>query len=168
MKTIGLISDTHNYLEPAVLKNFEICDEIWHAGDIGDRKVLEKLEKFKHVRAVYGNIDDQNLKRELDEYLSFEVLGVKVLMIHIGGKPGNYAKGVQQLIQTHQPKLFICGHSHILRVMKDQKNNLLYMNPGAAGRHGFHQVKTLLRFQLVDGEIKNLEVIELGKRGQIK
>lgn len=168
MKTIGLISDTHSYLDPTVFRHFECCDEIWHAGDIGDQQVLRKLEAFKPVRAVYGNIDDRLLQQELPEYLIFELEGVKVLIIHICGKPGHYAKGVQNLIHQNQPKLLICGHSHILRVINDSKNNLLYMNPGAAGRHGFHQVKTLLRFQLDQGVIKNLEVIELGKRGSLQ
>lgn len=167
MKTIGLLSDTHSYLDPAVFRHFEPCDEIWHAGDIGASKVLSALEAFRPVRAVFGNIDDRQLQRELPEYLDFEIEGVKVFIIHIGGKPGSYAKGVQHLIQSYKPRLFICGHSHILRVINDSKTNLLYMNPGAAGRHGFHQVKTLLRFQLDEGVIKNLEVIELGKRGSL-
>lgn len=168
MKTIGLLSDTHSYLDPAVFLHFESCDEIWHAGDIGDQQVLRKLEAFKPVRAVYGNIDDRLLRQELPEYSIFELEGVKTLIIHICGKPGHYAKDVQNLIHHNQPKLLICGHSHILRVIKDQKNNLLYMNPGAAGQHGFHQVKTLLRFQLDKEVIKNLEVIELGKRGSLQ
>lgn len=161
---IGLISDTHSYLDERVFHHFKDCQEIWHAGDIGEFRVLEKLQTFKPTQAVYGNIDSPFLQRELPEYLIMEHESVRILMIHIGGKPGKYAKGVKDLITQHQPKLFICGHSHILKVMMDTELNTLYMNPGAAGRHGFHQIRTLLRFDLLEGNIKNLEVIELGKR----
>lgn len=163
---IGLISDTHSYLDERVFHHFQNCDEIWHAGDIGENQVLEKLSEFKPTKAVFGNIDSPIMQKELPEYLILEYEGVKTLMIHIGGKPGKYAKGVRQLILEHQPKLFICGHSHILKVMMDRELGTLYMNPGAAGKHGFHQMRTLLRFDLKAGEIKNLEVIELGKRAQ--
>ncbi|NVK85626.1 MAG: metallophosphoesterase family protein [Cytophagia bacterium] len=163
---IGLISDTHSYLDERVFHHFQSCDEIWHAGDIGENHVLEKLSEFKPTKAVFGNIDSPLMQKELPEYLLLEHEGIKTLMIHIGGKPGKYAKGVRQLILKHQPKLFICGHSHILKVMMDRELGVLYMNPGAAGKHGFHQMRTLLRFDLKAGEIKNLEVIELGKRAQ--
>ncbi len=163
---IGLISDTHSYLDDRVFHHFKDCDEIWHAGDIGEGDLLQKLKQFKPIQAVFGNIDNSTLQRELPEHLIIEHEGVKTLMIHIGGKPGNYAKGVRELIIQHQPKLFVCGHSHILKVMMDKNLNTLYMNPGAAGRHGFHQMRTLLRFDLQEGKIKNLEVIELGKRSQ--
>lgn len=163
---IGLISDTHSHLDERVFHHFQNCDEIWHAGDIGENHVLEKLSEFKPTKAVFGNIDSPVLQKELPEYLLIENEGVKTLMIHIGGKPGKYAKGVRELIKKHQPRLFICGHSHILKVMMDRELGALYMNPGAAGKHGFHQMRTLLRFDLEAGEIKNLEVIELGKRAQ--
>ena len=161
---IGLISDTHGYLDPRVMHHFEKCDEIWHAGDIGENEVLAQLQAFKPTQAVFGNIDTPKLQKELPEFLIMENGGVKTLMIHIGGRLGRYAKGVKDLIKEHQPKLFICGHSHILKVMMDKDLNVLYMNPGAAGRHGFHQMRTLLRFDLEQGQIHNLEVIELGKR----
>ena len=163
---IGLISDTHSYLDERVFHHFKDCDEIWHAGDIGEGDVLEKLEHFKTVKAVYGNIDTTALQKSLPEHILMENEGVKTLMIHIGGRPGRYANGVKALILKHKPHLFICGHSHILKVMMDRELNVLYMNPGAAGRHGFHQMRTLLRFELIAGEVKNLEVIELGIRAQ--
>lgn len=164
--TIGLISDTHSFLDPKVFDYFQACDEIWHAGDIGETMVIDDLASFKPVRAVYGNIDDKSIRLRHPEKLVFELEGVKVYMIHIGGTPPRYAKGVKTDLKAEQPKLFICGHSHILKVMSDKTlNNMLYMNPGAAGRQGFHRMRTLLRFELEAGDIKNLEVIELGKRG---
>ncbi len=164
--TIGLISDTHSFLDPKVFDYFQACDEIWHAGDIGEAKVIDDLASFKPVRAVYGNIDDKSIRLRYPEKLVFELEGVKVYMIHIGGTPPRYAKGVKADLKAEQPKLFICGHSHILKVMPDRAlNSMLYMNPGAAGRQGFHRMRTLLRFDLEAGNIKNLEVIELGKRG---
>lgn len=163
---IGLISDTHGFLDERVYHHFKDCDEIWHAGDIGENQVLEKLQNFKPTRAVFGNIETTAMQNNLPEYISFEAGGVQVFMIHIGGKPPRYAKGVKALIKEHQPKVFICGHSHILKVMMDKELNTLYMNPGAAGKQGFHQMRTLLRFDVEDGSIKNLEVIELGKRSQ--
>ena len=163
---IGLISDTHGYLDPRVMHHFENCEEIWHAGDIGENNVLEQLQVFRPTQAVFGNIDTPQLQKELPEFLVLEHEGVKTLMIHIGGKPGKYARGVRDLIKEHKPQLFICGHSHILKVMMDKELNTLYMNPGAAGKHGFHHMRTLLRFDLENGQIKNLEVIELGKRAQ--
>ena len=167
MTRIGLISDTHSYLDPRVFDHFKDCDEIWHAGDVGDPKVIQQLADFKPVRAVYGNIDDWQIVQDYPETQVFELEGVKVFMIHIGGTPPRYAKGVKAQLQEYQPKLFICGHSHILKVMPDKKlDNMLYMNPGAAGRQGFHKIITLLRFELSHGRIENLEAIELGKRGQ--
>ncbi len=164
---IGLISDTHSFLDPKVFNHFQSCDEIWHAGDVGDIAVIEQLKAFKPVRGVFGNIDDQSVRQKYPEKLVFEVEGVKVYMIHIGGTPPRYAKGVKADLKKEKPRLFICGHSHILKVMPDKElDNMLYMNPGAAGRQGFHRMRTLLRFDLEAGSIKNLEVIELGKRGQ--
>lgn len=163
---IGLISDTHSFLDPKVFEYFKDCDEIWHAGDIGDPAVIKELRDWKPVRAVYGNIDDASIQQQYPEELSFELEGVNVYMIHIGGTPPRYAKGVKSRLKSVRPKLFICGHSHILKVMPDKELDLLYMNPGAAGRQGFHKFRTLLRFELAEGNIKNLEAIELGKRGQ--
>ena len=164
---IGLISDTHSFLDPKVFDHFQSCDEIWHAGDVGDIAVIEQLKAFKPVRGVFGNIDDQSVRQKYPEKLVFEVEGVKVYMIHIGGTPPRYAKGIKADLKKEKPRLFICGHSHILKVMPDKElDNMLYMNPGAAGRQGFHRMRTLLRFDLEAGSIKNLEAIELGKRGQ--
>jgi len=164
MKRIGLLSDTHGYLDKGVEKHFAQCDEIWHAGDIGTAALTDRLAAWKPLRAVYGNIDGAELRSIHPENQLFEVEGVKVLMTHIGGYPGRYVARVKELIVNEKPKLYICGHSHILKVMFDPKLQVLHMNPGAAGIHGFHQVKTMLRFVLDNGEIKNLEVIELGKR----
>ena len=163
---IGLISDTHSYLDPKVYDYFDKVDEIWHAGDIGDHSVINSLAEFKPVKAVFGNIDDQAAQAKYPEKLVFEMEGVKVYMIHIGGTPPRYAKGVKADLKVEKPDLFICGHSHILKVMPDKALGLLYMNPGAAGRQGFHRMRTLLRFDLHNGKIENLEAIELGKRGQ--
>lgn len=164
MKRIGLLSDTHGYLDQGIKKHFALCDEIWHAGDIGTTDVSDTLSAWKPYRAVYGNIDGGKLRVMHPENQLFEVEDVKVLMTHIGGYPGKYVARVRQLIETEKPKLYICGHSHILKVMFDKKYQVLHMNPGAAGIHGFHQMKTMLRFVLDQGEIKDLEVIELGKR----
>jgi putative phosphoesterase len=164
MKRIALLSDTHSYLDPALPKYIDSCDEIWHAGDIGTLEVTDTLEKWKPLRAVYGNIDGDKLRVVHPENQVFELEGVKVLMTHIGGYPGRYNPRVRALIEREKPKLYICGHSHILKVMFDKKYNCLHMNPGAVGVHGFHKVKTFLRFTLDRGNIKDLEVIELGNR----
>lgn len=166
---IGLLSDTHSYLDPKVLTYFKDCDEIWHAGDIGDRIVVDALEKIKPLRAVYGNIDDQDMQVRYPEDLWFDCEGLTVWMTHIGGAPPNYNPRVKKIFKERTPDIFICGHSHILRVKKDPNyNNLLYLNPGAAGNHGFHHIKTIVRFEVIGKEIKNMEVIELGKRGALK
>ncbi|HYG21081.1 MAG TPA: metallophosphoesterase family protein [Ohtaekwangia sp.] len=165
---IGLISDTHGFLDPGVFAYFEACDEIWHAGDIGDIAVAQALENFKPLRAVYGNIDDRVLQQRYPEDLAFRCENVFVLMTHIGGIPPRYNPRVLRLFKTHTPQLFICGHSHILRVKRDPDHgNLLYINPGAAGNHGFHAMKTIIRFEIAGSEIKNMEAIELGKRGAL-
>jgi putative phosphoesterase len=165
---IGLISDTHSFLDPKVFDHFKAVDEIWHAGDIGDHSVIRDLQKFKPVRAVFGNIDDKTIQFEFPEDLWFNCEGFKIWMTHIGGAPPNYNPRIKKLLKDKVPDIFICGHSHILRIKKDPNyNNLLYINPGAAGNHGFHLMKTLIRFELVNKEIKKLEVIELGKRGAI-
>ncbi len=166
MTKILLLSDTHSYIDDRILKYAAEADEIWHAGDIGEIKVADELQAVKPLRAVYGNIDNAEVRREFPLNNIFNLDGVKVLMTHIGGYPGRYYARVKELLINEKPKLYICGHSHILKVMHDKKLNLLHMNPGAAGIHGFHQVRTMLRFTLDNGKIDNLEVIELGKRGQ--
>ncbi|MCB9192218.1 MAG: metallophosphoesterase family protein [Flavobacteriales bacterium] len=167
MKRIGLLSDTHGFIDPKLKKYLDSCDEIWHAGDIGDLAVTDTLASWKPVRAVYGNIDGDKVRVVHPENQIFELEGVKVLITHIGGYPGRYTARVRDLIIQEKPKLYICGHSHILKVMFDKKHQVLHMNPGAAGVHGFHKVKTILRFSLQGGEIKDLEVIELGSRSSI-
>ena len=161
---IGLISDTHSYLDPKVSQYFKNVDEIWHAGDIGTLGILEELVKIKPVKAVYGNIDGQEIRNICPEYLGFTTEGVSVLLIHITGAIGKYNPQVNRLMKNYHPKILVCGHSHILKVAQDKKNNLLYINPGAAGKYGFHKTKTLLRFELLASEIQNLEVVELGPR----
>lgn len=164
MKRIGLLSDTHGYLDPKIFDYFSSVDEIWHAGDIGDINVMDQLSSFKPTKGVYGNIDDHIVRQEYPEFLSFMCEGVKVLITHIAGKPGKYYKRAHELIEQEQPQLFVCGHSHILLVKMDPNYKMLWMNPGASGIKGFHQVKTLLRFQISKDRIHDLEVIELGKR----
>lgn len=163
---IGLLSDTHSYLDEKVFHHFKDCDEIWHAGDIGDAQVLDALEAFKPVRAVYGNIDDQAMRQRLPLDQLFTVAGLRVFITHIGGYPGRYTPRVREILDREKPGLYICGHSHILKVMPDKKRALLHINPGAAGLHGFHQVCTLTRFHIREGRLHELEVIEMGLRGQ--
>lgn len=164
MKKIGLISDTHSHWDDKFMTHFADCDEIWHAGDIGSLEVAQQFEAFKPFRAVYGNIDGQELRQAYPEVNRFTLEGVDVLMTHIGGYPGRYDNRIKSTLFAHPPKLFISGHSHILKVMFDKKIQSLHMNPGAAGIYGFHQVRTLLRFVLDAGDIRDLEVVELGKR----
>ena len=161
---IGLISDTHGYLHPRVTHFFKDCDEIWHAGDIGNVEVSDKLKEFKPFKAVYGNIDGAEIRKEFPKNLRITVAGLDVWITHIGGYPNRYDRRVQEEIQRTPPKLFICGHSHILKAVNDKKLNLLHLNPGAAGKVGFHQVLTLMRFNIKHGKILDLEVIELEKR----
>ena len=164
---IGLLSDTHSYLDPKVFEYFADCDEVWHGGDVGDASLLDELEAFKPLRGVYGNIDDSAVRRRLPLNLNFEVEGLRVFITHIGGYPGRYTPRVRKLLDEHKPGLYICGHSHILKVMMDKKRHCLHMNPGACGKHGFHRMRTLLRFDVADGRVDNLEVIELGLRAAI-
>lgn len=164
---IGLISDTHSYLDPKVLEYFQSVDEIWHAGDIGEVSVTQRLEQLKPLRAVYGNIDDKNLQALYPEDLWFDCEGLRIWMTHIAGSPPNYNPRTKKILKEKSADVLICGHSHILKVIKDPKYNLLYINPGAAGNHGFHHIKTIMRFEILNKEIKNMEVIELGKRGQL-
>jgi putative phosphoesterase len=164
MTRIGLISDTHNYLDDAVFKHFENCDEIWHAGDFGTAEIADRLKAFKPLRGVYGNVDGQDIRLEYPEKLRFQCEGVNVFMIHIGGYPSRYAPAIRAELFADPPQLFITGHSHILKVIYDDKLKCLHMNPGAAGKHGWHKIRTLIRF-VVDGkDMKNCEVIELGTR----
>jgi uncharacterized protein len=167
MTRIGLLSDTHSFLDETVLEHFKECDEIWHAGDIGDPAVITQLEKQKPVKAVFGNIDDKAIQQKFPEDLWFELEGFTIWMTHIGGTPPNYNPRIKKILNEKTPDIFICGHSHILKIMKDKARNFLFINPGAAGNHGFHAVKTLVRFELHQKEIKKMEVIELGKRGQL-
>ncbi len=167
MKRIALISDTHGYLDPKLFKYIESCDEIWHAGDIGTIDVTDKLAEIKPVKAVYGNIDGHEIRSVHPHVQYFKCEEMWVLITHIGGYPGKYAPDVRTLIAEKKPHIFICGHSHILKVMFDKKHNLLHMNPGACGNHGFHKIKTLLRFTIDKDKVKDLEVIELGHRNII-
>lgn len=160
MKRIGLISDTHGYFHPKLEKLFAQCDEIWHAGDVGNYEVIEQLEKLKPLKGVYGNIDGQTVRTRFPKNLRFTCEGVDVWITHIGGYPNRYNQEIRAEITNNPPKLFICGHSHILKVMYDEKLQLLHINPGAAGQQGFHKVKTIVRFTLDNNEIKDLEVVE--------
>lgn len=165
MLRIGLLSDTHSYLDESIFDFFAECDEIWHAGDIGDPQVAERLAAFRHFRAVYGNIDGKEIQLRYPEDLRFEAEGLDVFMTHIGGYPGKYNQRVRDILRNDPPKLFICGHSHILKVMPDPTLGLLHINPGACGQEGFHKMRTIIRFSIEAGKPKDLQVIELGKRG---
>lgn len=167
MVKIGLLSDTHSYLDDAVFTYFEACDEIWHAGDVGDATIIKQLQNFKRTRGVYGNIDDAKVKHEFPEHQKFTIEQVPVWMTHIGGYPPKYHPNVKPEIFQHPPKIFISGHSHILKVMYDPKIACLHLNPGAAGNVGWHQVRTLLRFDISEDRIENLQIIELGKRSKL-
>lgn len=160
MKKIGLLSDSHGYIEESIIKFFESCDEIWHAGDIGNISTSDEIAKHKTLRAVYGNIDGQDVRVVHPKIQSFECEEVKVLITHIGGYPGKYERTMKDVIQKLKPDLFISGHSHILKVIYDNKNELLHINPGAAGKSGFHKIQTAVRFDIEGKEIKNLEVFE--------
>lgn len=164
MVRIGLLSDTHGYLDERILFHLSTCDEIWHAGDIGSASVSDTLAALKPYRAVYGNIDGAELRRMHPLEQHFELEGFVIWMTHIAGKPGRYTAGIPALIRQRRPNILICGHSHICKVERDATNNLIYMNPGAAGVHGFHHLRTLLRFSLDQGRILDLEVVELGPR----
>lgn len=163
MKKILLLSDTHSYIDDDILKYVKQADEVWHAGDIGDLKVTDAIKKLKPLKAVYGNIDDAKARVEFPEHNRFFCEEVDVLITHIGGYPGKYNIRVREMLYENPPRLFICGHSHILKVMPDKNLNLLHMNPGAVGKHGFQQVRTMLRFTIDGKKIENLEVIEFKK-----
>jgi len=164
LKRIGLLSDTHGYIDDTILHHFDNCDEIWHAGDIGSVEVLRQLKHCKTLRAVYGNIDDSQIRMTVPEIQRFFCDEVDVLIKHIGGYPGRYDRSVWHFIRENPPKLFVSGHSHILKVMPDKRLNLLHINPGAAGFSGLHKVRTLVRFRIDGAEIRDLEVVELEKR----
>lgn len=165
MTRIGLLSDTHSYMDAGILKHLEQVDEIWHAGDVGTMEVIDQLAGLgKPLRGVYGNIDGQDIRKVFPETIRFYCQGVEVLMTHIGGYPGKYHPNIRPELLRRSPKLFICGHSHILKVMFDQKLQCLHLNPGAAGKSGWHQVRTLLRFSIDENEIKDLEVVEMPLR----
>jgi putative phosphoesterase len=164
MTKIGLISDTHGWLDPTCLKYFANCDEIWHAGDLGVIAIAEAIKANKILKAVYGNIDGYDVRSEYPEILVWNCEEVTVLMVHIGGYPPKYNSHSKKLIKEVKPQLFISGHSHILKIMYDATHDCLHMNPGAAGKHGWHQMRTLIRFTINGKEIKDCEVIELGKR----
>lgn len=164
MTKILLLSDTHSYIDYQILKYVHQADEVWHAGDIGELVVTDTIKKIKPLRAVFGNIDNHEARLEFPLHNRFMCEGVDVWITHIGGYPGKYSPAIREEITKNPPKLFICGHSHILKVQFDKKLNLLHMNPGAAGKHGFHQVRTMLRFEIDGKKIQNLEVIELGKK----
>lgn len=166
MLKIGLLSDTHGWWDDRYLKYFADCDEVWHAGDIGSVELADKFEAFKPIRFVTGNIDGTELRKRYPKHQRFTVEGVTVWMTHIGGYPGKYAPEVAPEIFRHPPKLFISGHSHILKVLYDKTLQLLHLNPGAAGKQGFHKTRTLLRFVIDNGNIRDLEVIELAEEKQ--
>ena len=165
MKKILLMSDTHGYIDETMLKYVNQADEVWHAGDVGSLEIITTLEELKPLKAVYGNIDGQDIRSTFPLINRFKCEKVDVLMTHIGGYPSRYAKSMKPILQKKPPNLYITGHSHILRVMYDKKNNFLHLNPGAAGIEGFHYIRTMLRFEIREKEILNMEVIELGKRG---
>lgn len=164
MKKILLLSDTHSHIDETILKYVKLADEVWHAGDIGDLKVTDTIKKLKPLRAVFGNIDNHEARLEFPLNNRFFCEDVEVLIMHIGGYPGKYSPAIREEITKNPPKLFICGHSHILKVMFDQKLNCLHMNPGAAGISGFHKKRTMLRFEIDGAKIQSLEIIEIGDK----
>ena len=161
LKKILLLSDTHGYIDEKIISHTNYVDEVWHAGDIGDNRVIDSIKLLKPIKAVYGNIDSNEIRMMTEKNLIFESEGVRVVMTHIAGYPGRYNRNAIELIQKYNPNLFICGHSHILKVIQDKKYNHLHFNPGAAGIYGFHKKRTMLKFSLQKGTIKNLFVIEL-------
>ena len=161
MKTISLLSDTHGVLDERFIPHLKNSDEVWHAGDIGSLDIYDKLTKLKNVKAVYGNIDNHEIRISLKSELFFRCEAVNIFMTHIGGFPGKYSKGIKEKIEKTNPDIFICGHSHILKIMNDKKNNLLFINPGAAGNYGIHKVKTIVKFKIDDKKISDLKIVEL-------
>ena len=164
MKKILLLSDTHSYIDAQIIKFVKQCDEVWHAGDIGNLDVTDSIKKIKPLRAVYGNIDDKDARSEFPLDNKFTLEGVDVWITHIGGYPNKYNQRIREEIKINSPKIFIAGHSHILKIQYDKKLELLHLNPGAAGNYGFHKIRTMLRFKIDNGEIKDMEIIELEKK----
>jgi putative phosphoesterase len=165
---IGLLSDTHGFLDPKIFGHFADCDEVWHAGDIGDMNLAEQLSAFKPFRAVFGNIDGKDVQVNFPEDLRFKCADLSVWITHIGGTPPRYKPDILKKLKADPPDIFICGHSHVLRIGRDPAlRNMLYINPGAAGNQGFHHIKTLVRFEVTGRDVKNMDVIELGRRGAI-
>jgi len=160
---ILILSDTHGHLDDRIIYYTQKVDEIWHAGDIGSIELIDLLKKNVKVNAVYGNIDGKKIRSSYNEYLSFFCEKISILLIHIAGKPLYYTKRTNELIKKYKPKILVCGHSHILKVVNDKKNNLLYINPGAAGKFGFHKKRTMVKIEVINNELKKLEVIELNK-----
>jgi hypothetical protein len=160
MKKILLISDTHGYIDDRIIQYAKQSDETWHAGDIGELKVTDELKKVTTLRAVHGNIDNNKIRAEYPENLRFKIEEMKIWITHIGGYPNKYNQRIRQEINSNPPDIFICGHSHILKVINDKKLDLLHINPGAVGKHGFHHVRTMIRFEIMNSKIQNLEVIE--------
>lgn len=165
MLKVGLISDTHHYLDPQVFDYFDRCDELWHAGDFGNIDIARQLEELAPLVGVYGNIDGQDIRAEYPQNQRLERGGLQILMTHIGGTPGRYALPVREEIETNPPDLFVCGHSHILKIVRDpEQEHMIYMNPGAAGRQGFQQYRTVVRFAIRDAGLHDVEVITLGTK----
>ena len=160
MKKILLISDTHGYIDDRIIQYAKQSDETWHAGDIGELKVTDELKKVTTIRAVHGNIDNNKIRAEYPENLRFQIEEMKIWITHIGGYPNKYNQRIRQEINSNPPDIFICGHSHILKIINDKKLDLLHINPGAIGKHGFHHVRTMIRFEIMKNKIQNLEVIE--------
>jgi putative phosphoesterase len=167
MTRIGIISDTHNYLDEKVFDYFKDVDMIWHAGDIGTQEVTDKLKAFKPLYAVHGNIDGHELRAEFPENQFIDVEGCKIFITHIAGAVGKYNSRVVKIIQEQKSAILVCGHSHIVKVIKDTNYNLLHINSGAAGIHGFHKMRTIIRFEIDNGKPQKMELIELGLRGKI-
>jgi uncharacterized protein len=167
MKTIGLISDTHSYLHPSIATFLSQCNEIWHAGDIGNLETAKEIASIKPLKAVYGNIDGQDVRSFYPLYQDFMCENIRVLILHIGGYPGRYTPEARQLITSLKPGIFIAGHSHILKVINDKKNNLLHINPGAAGKNGFHKVITAVKFIVDDNNIRDMEILEIERKDKL-
>jgi len=167
MMKIGLLSDTHNYLDPQLEEIFAECDEIWHAGDFGSIQIAKKLKKIAPLVGVYGNVDGSEIRQDFPQHIRFEREGLHVWITHIGGVPGRYCIPIRDEIQKLPPDIFICGHSHILKIARDQElNKMLYINPGAAGKQGFQVYKTVVRFELEQKKVRNMEIVNLGRIGE--
>jgi len=166
MPKIVLLSDTHSFIDDLILDQIKDCDEVWHAGDIGNLLVCDKIREYKPLKAVWGNIDNHEARLEFPEELIFDVEGKKVWMIHIGGYPGRYPTKIKKKLLTLKPDIFICGHSHILKVIYDKEMQLLHLNPGSCGIYGIHQVRTLLKFEIFNNHISNMQIVELGSKNK--